>query len=214
MKRPGFAYQSGPVVWFCVIGGTCLALFLFQKVLWLVVPFLLALIMYYALLPLKLRLVLGGLSHDRAATLVSGTSLLLVLALLVVGIPRLAAEAVNWQASALRYLDGGMNLLVTTLTELEARVGLLAQARVSEGVTINWRISPSTSHKIICRAWLWASRPGRHPCCWLLFWLFSCLGMVGVSSVFSAGRCPTPFSSARSVCSTRSIVRPACISWG
>jgi len=135
MKRREFSYQSGPVVWFCVIGGTCLALFLFQKVLWLVVPFLLALIMYYALLPIKLRLVLGGVSHDRAASLVSGATLLVVLALLAIGVPRLAAEMVNWQASALRYLDGGMSLLVTSLSELEARVGILAQARVSEGVT-------------------------------------------------------------------------------
>ena len=47
-------YRPGPVVWAVNIAATCLVLFLFQKILWLVVPFILALIVYYALLPLKL----------------------------------------------------------------------------------------------------------------------------------------------------------------
>jgi hypothetical protein len=40
---------SGPVVWASIIAITCLLLFFFQKILWLVVPFLLALIIYYFL---------------------------------------------------------------------------------------------------------------------------------------------------------------------
>ena len=42
-------HGSGPVVWAAIIAGTCLLLLVFQKVLWLVVPFLLALILYYFL---------------------------------------------------------------------------------------------------------------------------------------------------------------------
>ena len=37
---------SGPVVWLAIIAVTCLLLLVFQKVLWLVVPFLLALIIW------------------------------------------------------------------------------------------------------------------------------------------------------------------------
>ena len=48
-------YQSGPLVWLAVIGVTCLVLFLFQKILWLVVPFLVALILYYGCLPVYAR---------------------------------------------------------------------------------------------------------------------------------------------------------------
>ena len=42
--------SSGPVVWISIIAGTCLLLFFFQKILWLVVPFLLALILYLSLI--------------------------------------------------------------------------------------------------------------------------------------------------------------------
>ena len=37
----------GPVVWAAIIGSTCVLLFLLQKILWLVVPLLLALVLYY-----------------------------------------------------------------------------------------------------------------------------------------------------------------------
>ncbi|MBS1199266.1 MAG: hypothetical protein H6R18_3051, partial [Proteobacteria bacterium] len=76
-------YQSGPLVWVGVIAATCLVLFFFQQILWLVVPFLLALIMYYALLPLKQRLVLSGFSHDAAASMVSVAVGVLIALLLV-----------------------------------------------------------------------------------------------------------------------------------
>lgn len=125
-------YQSGPLVWLAVIGVTCLVLFLFQKILWLVVPFLVALILYYGCLPLKLRLVLSGFSHDAAATLVSlGTGLLVVLALLI-AFPWITAEMVNWQNTSSRYLDGGVNFVLSSLQQLEHRFSVLAQAKASE----------------------------------------------------------------------------------
>ena len=64
-------YRSGPLVWLAVLAATCLQLFLFQKILWLVVPFLFALIIYYLLFPIQRRLVLAGLSRDAASALVS-----------------------------------------------------------------------------------------------------------------------------------------------
>ena len=125
-------YQSGPLVWLAVIGVTCLVLFLFQKILWLVVPFLVALILYYGCLPLKLRLVLSGFSHDAAATLVSlGTGLLVVLALLI-AFPWITAEMVNWQNTSSRYLDGGVNFVLSSLQQLEQRFSVLAHAKASE----------------------------------------------------------------------------------
>ena len=54
--------RIGPVTWCGIIGSTCLLLFLFQKILWLVVPFLLALLLYYLLVPLSNKLVLAGWS--------------------------------------------------------------------------------------------------------------------------------------------------------
>lgn len=127
-------YRPGPVVWVANIAATCLVLFLFQKILWLVVPFILALIVYYALLPFKLRLVLGGFSHDSAAAWVSGVSFLLLLAVLLVGAPKLLSESISWQTTATRYLDGGISMLTATLKQLEGRFSILAQAHVSQSL--------------------------------------------------------------------------------
>lgn len=69
---------AGPLVWACILGTTCLLLFLFQKILWLVVPFILALIIYYALLPAVLRLVLAGYSVTAGASLVCFGAFLLL----------------------------------------------------------------------------------------------------------------------------------------
>ena len=128
-------YQSGPLVWLGVIAATCLVLFFFQQILWLVVPFLLALIMYYALLPLKQRLVLSGFSHDAAASMVSVAVGVLIALLLVFSLPLLTAEAAKWQQSSMRYLDGGVNLLMATLKQLEGRFSMLARAHLSAELT-------------------------------------------------------------------------------
>lgn len=125
-------YQTGPLVWLGIIAATCLTLVLFQQVLWLVVPFLLALIMYYAVLPLKQRLVIYGFSHDAAASLISIAAGFLVVVALALTMPWLSTEASKWQASSLRYLEGGLNLLMTTLKNLEGQFSVLARAHFSE----------------------------------------------------------------------------------
>ncbi len=128
-------YHSGPIVWAGIISSTCLVLFLFQKILWLVVPFILALIIYYVLLPLKLRLVLEGLSHDISAAIVAGWSFGLMIVFFIITLPQITVEAVLWQDSAMRYVEGGLHLLTTTLHQLEKKVGVLAQAHLTDEVT-------------------------------------------------------------------------------
>ena len=135
MNPPVREYRSGPIVWAGIIASTCLVLFLFQKILWLVVPFILALIIYYALLPLKSRLVLGGMSHDTSANIVASGAFAVMTLFLMLALPKLAVEAVSWQDSATRYLEGGLNLLTTTLRQLEKKVGVLAQAHLTDEVT-------------------------------------------------------------------------------
>lgn len=127
----GVAYRAGPIVWAANIAGTCLILFLFQKILWLVVPFVLALVIYYALLPMKLRLVLRGMSHDKAAVWVGSLALLVLVGIGLLVFPKLLAETVNWQTSAVRYLNGGLNMAINTVGSLESRFSILAQAHAS-----------------------------------------------------------------------------------
>lgn len=131
IDSPG-QYHAGPVVWAANIAGTCLILFLFQKILWLVVPFVLAMVIYFGLLPLKLRLVLKGISHDASAAWVSAGAFLILLLIGVLVFPWLLAEAVSWQDSATNYLNGGIQMLSTVIAQLEGRIGMLAQARASE----------------------------------------------------------------------------------
>ena len=123
---------SGPVVWAAIIAVTCLLLLVFQKMLWLVVPFLLALILYYILYPATQYLVYRGMSREVAA----GWTIFLFLALVVAGAvftaPGIAAYLVDMQASVEPYILGGLRLLERSLQALEARWTMLANAHIAE----------------------------------------------------------------------------------
>ncbi len=123
---------SGPVVWAAIVGTTCLLLFVFQKMLWLVVPFLLALILYYMLFPVAQYLVYRGMGRDAAA---GWTIFLFLLALSVCSlfmVPWLAAHMADIQASVEPYLAGGLGLMERSLQALEARWAMLAEAHLTE----------------------------------------------------------------------------------
>jgi predicted PurR-regulated permease PerM len=125
---------SGPFVWVAIIAATCLLLFAFQKILWLVVPFLLALILYYLLYPPMQRLVYRGLSREGAASIVTLGFLALLGIAFALMLPQLAGQFADGQASIEHYLQGGVNLLDRTLRALEARWSLLANARIADTV--------------------------------------------------------------------------------
>jgi predicted PurR-regulated permease PerM len=128
-------YRAGPLAWVLIITATCVLLFLFQKILWLVVPFLFGLIMYYLLYPLQQRLVLRGMSRDASATLISGVVFLLAALLVVAASPWIGAHLALWQETGTRYIEGGMRFVVDTLAALERSVSLVARARLSSQVT-------------------------------------------------------------------------------
>ncbi|HLA33296.1 MAG TPA: hypothetical protein VJ001_00360, partial [Rhodocyclaceae bacterium] len=88
---------SGPVVWAAIIAVTCMLLFFLQKMLWLVVPALLALILYYVLFPPMQALIYRGLSRDTAATWVIIGFLWLVAALGIALAPWVADHLADWQ---------------------------------------------------------------------------------------------------------------------
>jgi predicted PurR-regulated permease PerM len=96
-----------------------------NQVMWLVVPLLVAIILYYMLFPVVRRLTLAGLSREAAAAIVAGGFLLVTIAALVPTLPWLAAQATSGEAAFLRYLEGGRMLVDRTLTTLEAEFGFL-----------------------------------------------------------------------------------------
>lgn len=124
-------YRSGPLAWCAILGVTCLLLFLFQKILWLVVPFIFALLIYYPLFPVQQQLVLRGLSRGASSALVS---LAVTLAAVIVGVlsfPWLSRHLASWQDSGLRYVEGGLRFLADTLATLERNFAFAAKARLS-----------------------------------------------------------------------------------
>ena len=123
--------RIGPVTWCGIIGSTCLLLFLFQKILWLVVPFLLALLLYYLLVPLSNKLVLAGWSTNLAATILSGAFLLVVVGALLLIFPRVIANADEWQSTVMRYLEGGARLVEAVLYEMQQNFAFLRKGNLS-----------------------------------------------------------------------------------
>jgi predicted PurR-regulated permease PerM len=118
---------SGPVVWLATIACTTLLLALLKQALWLVVPFLFAIILYYALFPSVRRLTLAGVDRETAAGIVAGGSLVVAVAAMVPTLPWLAAQAVSGQEAVFRYLAGGRVLIDRTLLVLESQFGFLKQ---------------------------------------------------------------------------------------
>ena len=125
---------SGPIVWASIIATTCLLLFLFQKILWLVVPFLLALILYYLLYPSMQALIYRGISHDAAATIVALGFLALMSVAGVALVPWVTSRVDGWQDTVSGYIQGGLQLLDRSLRALEAHWPTLAGAHLADTV--------------------------------------------------------------------------------
>lgn len=125
---------SGPVVWAAIVATTCLLLLVFQKMLWLVVPFLLALILYYFLYPPVRALIYRGMSRDAAASLVITVFLVLLCVVGIAMTPWVVRQLADWQDTVTRYAQGGMQLLDASLRALEASWATLARARLADTV--------------------------------------------------------------------------------
>jgi predicted PurR-regulated permease PerM len=133
---------SGPLIWTAIIGVTCLLLFLFQKILWLVVPAMLGLILYYVLFPAVNWLVYRGTSREGAAGFVM-LSFLVLLAVWILAIaPWIATHIADWQTVVTRYLDGGLHLLTRSLRRLERGWSMLREAHLA--ATVSERLQPGS----------------------------------------------------------------------
>jgi predicted PurR-regulated permease PerM len=117
--------SSGPLVWVATLLCTALLLALLKQVLWLVVPFLFAIILYYALFPAVRRLTLAGLPRETSAAIVAGTFFVVSAVAMVPTFPWLAAQAAGSEEALYRYVEGGRLLLDRTLLALESQFGFL-----------------------------------------------------------------------------------------
>ena len=125
MKRTYLA--SGPLVWIATIAITTLLLAASAQALFLVVPFLLAIILYYLLYPAVRRLELHGIGRETAAAVVAGGVTVLAVAVMIPTVPWLIGQSVSGQEALGRYLEGGRVLIDRTLAALESQFDFLAR---------------------------------------------------------------------------------------
>ena len=130
----GSYLASGPLVWIVTIAITTLLLAASAKALFLVVPFLLAIILYYILYPVVRRLELSGVKRETAAAAVAGGVTLVVVAAMVPVVPWLIGQSVSGEETLGRYLEGGRVLIDRTLHGLESQFAFLRRMDFSAEV--------------------------------------------------------------------------------
>ncbi len=134
--------RGGPVVWSGIIAATCVLLFLLQQMLFLAVPFLLGIVLYYILQPPTQRLVRMGFSQNAATFMVGAVFLVLVALAVLAVVYWKSTPATSWQAQLGIYLAGGLEFLRHTMVALEQQFPLLKQVSLAD--TVNQRLSEFT----------------------------------------------------------------------
>jgi predicted PurR-regulated permease PerM len=125
--------RSGPVVWSCIIAATCVLLVVLEKMLWLAIPFLLAIILYYALVGPTQRMIRSGVSRNSAALVVVG--LFFAIVALAVYLAISSSKAIpngTLQTVLGHYMDGGIAFVGNTTQALETNFPLLHQMRLND----------------------------------------------------------------------------------
>ena len=131
----GNTSHTGPLVWAAIISITCLLLFLFQKILWLVVPMLLALILYYALVAPLQWLIYRGVSREASASIVTLVFMSLLGVGMLAAVPWVVSNLANLQSGLTRYVDGGTMFLDSSMRGLESSFSILHEAHLADTVS-------------------------------------------------------------------------------
>lgn len=136
--------QPGAATLAAVIFTTCLLLFLFQKIIWIIMPALLALMLYYCLRPAVKFLVLRGLSHEAAVTCVWFLLQLISAVIVVKTILFLLARSGTWQGSFDTYAAAAQNLINHSTASLEKTIPALKSIGFSSQV--NQQVQQYAAH--------------------------------------------------------------------
>src|SRR3984957_11457276 len=126
------ALASGPIVWLGIIITTCLLLVLFQTVLWLVMPVLLAVVAYYMLSPLVNLAIARGITRARAVFIVTVLLTVFLAAIGLIVAPKISRAASNWQNKVGGYAESGLKLIADAQTTLEKMVPYLHRPAAPE----------------------------------------------------------------------------------
>jgi predicted PurR-regulated permease PerM len=105
------ALASSPLIWVGIILATCLLLVLFQSLLWLVMPILLAIIFYYILSPWVNLAMARGMSRARAVFIVTMLLCLFLVAVGAIVYPKISRAAQNGATNIQDYITTGTSLI-------------------------------------------------------------------------------------------------------
>jgi predicted PurR-regulated permease PerM len=134
--------RAGPVVWSGIIAATCVLLFLLQQMLFLAIPFLLGIVLYYILQPPMQRLIRMGVSHN-AATLTVGLAFFVLVALaILIAVFWDSSPAESWQDMLGTYMTGGLDFVRHTMQALEQQFPILKKMKLAK--TVNIRVTAFT----------------------------------------------------------------------
>lgn len=128
------ASHIGSLTWLGIIATTSVLLMMFKSLLWLVLPFLFGLILYYCLVPIAKKLVRRGFSRSFSAVALSGALLLLIGGVISWFYSMALANSTTWQSSFNHYLSGGANLAYQLLHSLQDHSSLLQNAQIGEEI--------------------------------------------------------------------------------
>jgi predicted PurR-regulated permease PerM len=134
--------RAGPVVWCGIIAATCVLLFLLQQMLFLAIPFLVGIVLYYILQPPMQRLIRMGVSLNAATMTVGGVFVLLLLLAGMVAALWDSGPSDAWQDMLGKYVTGGLEFVRHTMLSLEREFPILKQVKLAR--TVNSRVSAFT----------------------------------------------------------------------
>ena len=129
--------QPGVFTWCLIVVITCLILYLFEQVLWLVIPGLLALVLYYCLRPLAQALVRAGIKHRTAGKIVAGVLFLVTCLVVALLLSMAVARGGEWKTVATHYMQGGLNFVAKTEAWLEVKVPQLKTSTLVRSTPTN-----------------------------------------------------------------------------
>jgi predicted PurR-regulated permease PerM len=130
--------RAGPVVWTGIIATTGLLLVLLERALWLVLPFIFGVVLYYILLGPMQRLVRAGVGRTLSALSVC-TLFFALLGCAVAFSWRAGPSDGSWQKTIGLYLDGGVAFVRNTMTLLEAKFPIFAEMHLTSTVNRQFR---------------------------------------------------------------------------
>jgi predicted PurR-regulated permease PerM len=134
--------RAGPVVWSGIIAATCVMLFLLQQMLFLAIPFLLGIVLYYILQPPMQRLIRMGISHNTAALVVGFAFLVLISLAILIAVFWNSEPSDSWQDMLGTYMAGGLDFVRHTMQALERQFPILKQMKLAK--TVNIRVTAFT----------------------------------------------------------------------